>query len=164
MKSREQVLQDPVFSALKEVGHKPEDDIYVWSQGMAFHHQNLLDGLQENVTNPTKRKQVLYDLWSYFYTVGMEKVNIVLGIEKEPNVEKINKTLSDILRDKNHPAILGMGARSSLAQLPRCSRVSSPARAEPLWQSRMRCLFSRLRSMKPFFPVTGRRRPCCRTN
>jgi hypothetical protein len=109
MKSREQVLQDPVFSALKEVGHKPEDDIYVWSQGMAFHHQNLLDGLQENVTDPTKRKQILYDLWSFFYTVGLEKVNKVLGIEKKPNVETINKILADILHDKNHSAILGMG-------------------------------------------------------
>ena len=109
METREQVLQDPVFSALKEVGHKPEDDIYVWSQGMAFHHHNLLEALGENVTDPTRTKKILYDLWSFFYTVGLEKVNQVLGIQKEPNVEKINQFLAEILQDKNHTAILGMG-------------------------------------------------------
>jgi hypothetical protein len=109
MELRKQVLQDPVFSALREVGHKPEDDIFVWSQGMAFHHQNLLDGLRVNVADPTQTKKILYDLWSFFYTVGLEKVNKVLGIQKNPDIEKINKILADILHDKNHSAILGMG-------------------------------------------------------
>ncbi|MEE9420240.1 MAG: hypothetical protein V3W43_12210 [Desulfatiglandaceae bacterium] len=109
MESRDQVLQNPVFPALKEVGHKPEDDIYVWSQGMAFHNQNLLDGLKENVADTTLREKVLYDLWSYFYTVGLGKANEVLGIEEKPDVDKINKILAEILNDKNHPAILGMG-------------------------------------------------------
>ncbi len=109
MESREQVMGNPAFAALKEVGHKPEDDIYIWSQGMAFHHKNLLDGLKENVKDQTLRQKILSDLWSFFYTVGLDKVNKVLGIEKKPNVEKINKILADILNDKNHPAILGMG-------------------------------------------------------
>ena len=109
MESRQEVLRNPVFPALKEVGHKPEDDIYVWSQGMAFHNQNLLDGLKENVADPTLREKVLYDLWSYFYTVGLGKANEVLGIEEKPEVDKINKTLAEILNDRNHPAILGMG-------------------------------------------------------
>jgi len=109
MESREQVLENQAFAALKEVGHKPEDDIYIWSQGLAFHNKNLLDGLQDNVKDQTLRQKILSDLWSFFYTVGLGKVNKVLGIEKKPNVEKINKILADILNDRNHPAILGMG-------------------------------------------------------
>ena len=109
MESREQVLKNEVFAGLKEVGHRPEDDIYVWSQGMAFHNQNLIDGLKENVNDSKLREKVLDDLWSYFCTVGLEKVNKVLGIGEKPNVDKINKILTDILNDKNHPAILGMG-------------------------------------------------------
>lgn len=109
MESREQVLKNEAFSALKEVGHKPEDDIYIWSQGMAFHNQNLIDGLKENVNDPKLRERVLYDLWSFFYTVGLKKANKVLGVEERPDVDKINKILADILNDRNHPAILGMG-------------------------------------------------------
>ena len=109
MESREQVLKNEVFAGLKEVGHRPEDDIYVWSQGMAFHNQNLIDGLKENVNDSKLREKVLYDLWSYFSTVGLEEVNKVLGIGEKPNVDKINKILAGILNDKNHPAILGMG-------------------------------------------------------
>lgn len=109
MESREQVLENQAFAALKEVGHKPEDDIYIWSQGLAFHNKNLLDGLQDNVKDQTLRQKILFDLWSFFYTVGLDKVNKVLGIEKKPNVEKINKILADILNDRNHPTILGMG-------------------------------------------------------
>ncbi|MGB7575378.1 MAG: hypothetical protein WBN53_16110 [Thermodesulfobacteriota bacterium] len=109
MESREQVLKNEVFAGLKEVGHRPENDIYVWSQGMAFHNQNLIDGLKENVNDSKLREKVLYDLWSYFFTVGLEKVNKVLGIVEKLNVAKINKILTDILNDRNHPAILGMG-------------------------------------------------------
>jgi len=109
MESREEVMQNPVFPALKEVGHKPEDDIYVWSQGMAFHNQNLLDGLKENVEDPKIREKVPFDLWSYLYTVGLTKVNEVLGLKEKPDVDSINKTLAAILNDRNHPAILGMG-------------------------------------------------------
>jgi hypothetical protein len=109
MESREQVLKNEAFSALKEVGHKPEDDIYIWSQGMAFHNQNLIDGLKENVNDPKLRERVLYDLWSFFYTVGLKEANKVLGVEERPNIDKINKILADILNDRNHPAILGMG-------------------------------------------------------
>jgi hypothetical protein len=109
MVSRETILQNPVFPALKEVGHKPEEDIYVWSQGMAFHNQNLLDGLKANVADQAVRDKVLYDLWSYFYTVGLDKVNTVLGVKKDPDVKKINELLAQVLKDRNHPAIIGMG-------------------------------------------------------
>jgi hypothetical protein len=109
METRAEVMRNPVFSALQEVGHKPQDDIYIWSQGMAFHNQNLLDGLTENVRDPNLRNKVLSDLWSFFYTVGLEKVNKVLGIKEKPDIDHINKILQEILNDKNHPAILGMG-------------------------------------------------------
>ncbi len=109
MESKQHILEDQAFAALKEVGHKPEEDIYIWSQGMAFHNQNLIDGLKENVKDPKIREKVLYDLWSFFYTVGLEKPNKVLGIQEKPDVDKINKILAGILSDKNHPAILGMG-------------------------------------------------------
>lgn len=109
MESKQQILENQAFASLKEVGHKPEEDIYIWSQGMAFHNQNLIDGLKENVKNAKLREKVLYDLWSFFYTVGLKKANKVLGIEEKPNVDKINKILANILKDRNHPAILGMG-------------------------------------------------------
>nr|NIS59563.1 hypothetical protein [Pseudomonadota bacterium] len=109
MESREEVLRNPVFPALKEVGHKPEEDIYVWSQGMAFHNQNLLDGLRENVEDPTLREKVLSDLWVYLHSVGLTKVNEILGVAEKPEVEAINQKLAAILNDRNHPAILGMG-------------------------------------------------------
>jgi hypothetical protein len=109
MESKEQVLQNQVFAGLKEVGHKPEDDIYIWSQGMAFHNQNLIDGLKENVSDQKMRQKVLSDLWAFFYTVKLGKANKVLGVEAKPDVDKINKILAGILSDKNHPAILGMG-------------------------------------------------------
>ena len=109
MESKEQVLQNPVFAALRELGHKPADDIYVWSQGMAMHNQNLLDGLEENVSDLSRKKKILCDLWNFFATVGLDRVNMVLGVEEDANVEQINQLLTDILRDKNHPAILGMG-------------------------------------------------------
>jgi len=109
MESKQQILENQAFASLKEVGHKPEEDIYIWSQGMAFHNQNLIDGLQENVKDPKLREKVLYDLWGFFYTVGLKKANKVLGIEEKPDVGKINKILANILKDRNHPAILGMG-------------------------------------------------------
>ncbi|HXX36235.1 MAG TPA: hypothetical protein VEM15_17335 [Thermodesulfobacteriota bacterium] len=62
MESKQQILENQAFASLKEVGHKPEEDIYIWSQGMAFHNQNLIDGLQENVKDPKLREKVLYDL------------------------------------------------------------------------------------------------------
>lgn len=109
MTSREEVLKNPVFTALKQVRHKPEDDIYVWSQGLGFHNYNLLNSLKNNVKEPAVREAILNDLWSSVYSVGLERVNKVLGIEKKPNVDKINKILTDIMHDKKHPAILGMG-------------------------------------------------------
>ncbi len=109
MTSRTEVLKSPVFEALKQIGHKPEDDIYTWSQGLGFHNQNLLNSLKENVKKPAIRKAILDEIWSFFYSVGLEKANKILGIKKKPDVAKINKVLAEIMNDKEHPAILGMG-------------------------------------------------------
>jgi len=65
--------------------------------------------LKENVDDPKIREKILSDLWSFFYTVELEKVNEVLGVEEKPDVDKINKILAEILNDRDHPAILGMG-------------------------------------------------------
>ena len=109
MESREEILQNPVFPALEEVDHKAEDDIYVWSQGMAFHNQNLLDGLKEEVDDSSLREKILTDLWSFLYSVEFEEINKVLGIEESPDLNKLNKILDEVLNDRDHPAILGMG-------------------------------------------------------
>lgn len=109
MASKEEVMKNPAFSALEQIGHKPQNDIYVWSQGMGFHNQNLLHGLAENVGDPSIREAILQDLWKFFFSVGLERPNKVLGVKEKPDVEKINKILSDIMNDKNNPAILGMG-------------------------------------------------------
>jgi len=109
MASKEEVLKNPAFEALRQIGHKPEDDIYTWSQGLGFHNYNLLNSLKENDKEPAVREAILNELWSFFYSVGLERINKVLGIEKKPDMGKINKILTDIMNDKNNPAILGMG-------------------------------------------------------
>ena len=109
MTSREEALKNPLCSALQEIGQNPEDKIYGQAQGLGFHNQNLLNSLKNNIEDPSLREAILNDLWSFFYSVGLEKVNKVLGIVKKPNVDRINKILADIMKDKKHPAILGMG-------------------------------------------------------
>lgn len=109
MTSREEALKNPLCSALQKIGQNPEDKIYGQAQGLGFHNQNLLNSLKSNVEEPLLRKAILNDLWGFFYSVGLEKVNEVLGIKKKPNVDRINKILTDIMKDKEHPAILGMG-------------------------------------------------------
>jgi len=109
MTSKEEILSNPIITALPKAGQKVEDQIYSFSQGMAFHNQNLLNGLKNNVANLSLRETILNDLWGFFYSIGLERVNSILGVEERPNVDKINKLLSDIMNDKEHPAILGMG-------------------------------------------------------
>lgn len=109
MESRKTLLKNPVFLALQKVGQSTKDGIYSYAQGLCFHNQNLLEGLESSVEDPSLRETILNDLWSFFYSIRLEKVNQVLGIEGKPNVDKINKILTDIMNDKEHPAILGMG-------------------------------------------------------
>ncbi len=107
MTSREEALKNPIFPALKKVGQTPEGGIYPWAHGLCFHNQNLLNGLRSNVADASLREAILSDLWSSVHSIVPERVSKVLGIEAEPNVDKINKLLSDI--DERHPAIKAMG-------------------------------------------------------
>ncbi len=109
MTSREEILKNPAVTATREVGHRLEDDIFVWSQGLAFHNLNLLNGLKDNVEDSQVREAILRDIWRFFYSVGLDRVNKVLGVDKDPDVDRINQTLADMLSDQKHPAILGAG-------------------------------------------------------
>jgi len=109
MTEKKEVLKNPAFIYLEKIGHKAEDDIYTWSQGLGFHNHNLLNGLKENINSPKVREAILSDVWKFFYSAVPEKINRVLGVEENPDVEKINKLLNEIMHDKKHPAISGMG-------------------------------------------------------
>lgn len=109
MTSREEILRNPAITATREVGHRIEDDIFVWSQGLAFHNLNLLNGLKDNVLDPRVREAILKHIWTFFYSVGLDKVNEVLGVNEDPRVDRINQTLAEMLSDQKHPAILGAG-------------------------------------------------------
>ena len=100
MIGKKEVLKNPAFTYLEKIGHKAEDDIYTWSQGLGFHNHNLLNGLKENVNTPKVREVILSDIWNFFYSAVPEKINRVLGVEENPDVEKINKLLNEIMHDK----------------------------------------------------------------
>lgn len=109
METREAVLNNPLFPALKKVGHKPEDDIFVWSMGMGFHNHNLLNALEENVKDAATKTAVQRDVWKFFHSVGLERPNRVLGVAASPDLEHLNKVMNEVWNDAQAPAILGMG-------------------------------------------------------
>ena len=109
MESREIVLKNPLFTDLKKIGIKPEEDIYTWSQGLGLHNFNLQVSLKKNIISSKMRTNILKDLWTNFYEMGLEKPNMVLGVTADPDLDAINRTLTDIMNDKDHLAILGMG-------------------------------------------------------
>ena len=51
-----------LFGSLREIGHKAEDDILTWSQGLAFHYSNFLEGLSG--VEEEQKKKILQDVWS----------------------------------------------------------------------------------------------------
>jgi hypothetical protein len=108
MKKGDPVLSNPLFGALKKVGHEAKDDISVWSQGLGLHNHNLLTALKENVDESTAKK-VLKDLWKFFHSVNLIRPNQVLGVEAEPDVNSLNRILTDIMNQSDHPAIMEMG-------------------------------------------------------
>ena len=110
MAANEAVLSNPIFEAISRVGQSAEEAIHVWGIGLAVHNNNLLESLDKNVDRPEVRQAILSDLWSYFYSVGLEKPNEVLGVSADSDLDKINKILADILADGNHPALTGLGA------------------------------------------------------
>ena len=109
METKQQVLANPLFVDLEKIGAKPEEQLYTWSQGLGFHNANLLESLNKHVERAETRGRILKDLWRSFHSLGLEKVNKVLGVTADPDVEAINRTLTAMMSDRDHPAILGAG-------------------------------------------------------
>jgi len=96
-----------LFGSLAEIGHKPEEDIYTWSQGLAFHYSNLLEGLAG--VEKEKKGKILEDIWTNVAEKAPEAINEKIGLINPVDVDKIGETLSQILADSDHPAIKGSG-------------------------------------------------------
>lgn len=96
-----------LFSSLSQIGHKAEEDILTWSQGLAFHYANLLDALSG--VEKGMRERILKDVWSAVAEKAPEAIREKVGLKDPIDIEKINETLSQILKDSNHPAIKGSG-------------------------------------------------------
>ncbi len=96
-----------LFGSLAEIGHKAEDDIFTWSQGLAFHYSNLLKGLVG--VEKDKREKILKDIWTHVAETAPQAIKEKIGLTGPIDIEKIGKTLSQILADSNHPAIKGSG-------------------------------------------------------
>ena len=96
-----------LFGSLAEIGHKPEEDIYTWSQGLAFHYSNLLEGLAS--VEKEKKEKILEDIWTNVAEKAPEVIKEKIGLIKPVDVDRIGETLSQILADSDHPAIKGSG-------------------------------------------------------
>ncbi len=107
--TRPQVLGNPLFVDLKKIGAKPEEQLYVWSQGLAFHHANFLAALEKHVPDKATRERIQKDVWVHFESIGLDRVNKALGVAAKPDLEAIDRNFAAMLTDKDHPAILGAG-------------------------------------------------------
>jgi hypothetical protein len=96
-----------LFGSLAEIGHKAEDDILTWSQGLAYHYSNLLHGLAE--VDQAKKDKILGDIWENVAEKAPHPIKEQVGLEGALNVDQIGATLSQILADSSHPAIRGSG-------------------------------------------------------
>ena len=108
METRQEILDNRLFEALAMVGHEAKDDIFVWSQGMAFHYQNLLDSLAQKAT-PVEAEAILTDVWTYVRDHGDARVAATLGLDKDLDLGRIAALLAAILTDREHAAIDAMG-------------------------------------------------------
>lgn len=96
-----------LFGSLAEIGHNVEEDINTWSQGLAFHYSNLLDGLSE--VEKDKKERILKDIWSNVAEKAPDAIKEKIGIKEPLDIDKIGETLSQVMIDSNHPAIKGSG-------------------------------------------------------
>lgn len=96
-----------LFGSLAEIGHNVEEDINTWSQGLAFHYSNLLDGLSE--VEKDKKERILKDIWSNVAEKAPDAIKEKIGIKEPLDIDKIGETLSQVMTDSNHPAIKGSG-------------------------------------------------------
>ncbi len=108
MENRRQILDNELFTALEEVGHKPEDDVLVWSQGLAFHYQNLLTSLADKTT-AAEQDAVLKDIWSFAKAKLDARIIETLGLDEDQDLERLEALLAAIMNDPEHPATRGMG-------------------------------------------------------
>ena len=99
--------RESLFQALKKIGRTAEQDIYTWSQGMAFHNSNLLEGLE--AVPAAKRDRILEDVWTEVSKHAPEKVKKAMGLEKDVNVNAVDQFMSKMAADKNFGAIKGVG-------------------------------------------------------
>jgi hypothetical protein len=108
MESRREILDNELFTALREVGHTPEDDVFVWSQGLAFHYQNLVSSLADKVS-AAERDAILKDIWSFMRAKADARVKGTLGLEADQDLVRLGALTAAIANDAEHPAIKGMG-------------------------------------------------------
>jgi hypothetical protein len=108
MESRRHILDNELFTALEAVGHRPEDDVFVWSQGLAFHYQNLVNALAEKVST-AEREAILNDVWSFVKAKADPRVNQTLGLDQDQDLARLGAFTGAIMGDVGHPAIASMG-------------------------------------------------------
>jgi hypothetical protein len=108
MESRREILDNKLFEALESVGHKAEDDVFVWSQGLAFHYQNLVNSLADKAT-AAEQEAVLNDIWSFVKGKADGRVIKTLGLDADQDLGRLRTLTMAIMEDAGHPAIKGMG-------------------------------------------------------
>jgi hypothetical protein len=96
-----------LFSSLEKTGHNAENDVFTWSQGLAFHYANFLDALSD--VEKGTRDRILKDVWTSVAEKAPATIKDRVGLKDPVDVEKIGATLSEILTDKTHSAIKGSG-------------------------------------------------------
>jgi hypothetical protein len=96
-----------LFGSLAEIGHTAEKDVFTWSQGLAFHYSNLLQGLSD--VKQEKKDRILKEIWHNVAGKAPEAIKKRINLKKSVDVDLIGETLSQILTDSNHPAIKGSG-------------------------------------------------------
>jgi hypothetical protein len=96
-----------LFGCLAEIGHKADEDVLTWSQGLAFHYSNLLDGLSR--IEKVQKDTILKDIWSSVAEKAPDAIKDKIGLKEPINVDKIGETLLQIMADANHSAIKDSG-------------------------------------------------------
>ena len=96
-----------LFGSLREIGHTAEDDILTWSQGLAFHYSNFLEGLSG--VDEEKKKKILHDVWNNVAEKAPKAIKEKVGLKEPIDIGKVGEILSQIMTDSNHPAVKGSG-------------------------------------------------------
>lgn len=110
MAASDAVLTNPIFEAINRVGQSPQEAIHVWGQGLAVHHGNLLASLAANVAEAGVREAIERDIWKFVHQQGLADVNQGLGLSAEPDLDRLNELMAEILADAEHPKLTGLGA------------------------------------------------------